>query len=53
VTEPADTVALDVRRVVESPTASGKIVVSGYVYDVGTGLLTRVIGPVSRNHRAA
>jgi carbonic anhydrase len=49
VTTPADTVATDVERILESPTASGDIVVSGYVYDIHTGLVTQVAAPRSRN----
>jgi carbonic anhydrase len=45
VNEPASTVADDVRRIVESPVLSQQINVSGYSYDVKTGLLTQVVGP--------
>ena len=45
VIEPATTVARDVRRIVESPVVSQQIEVSGYSYDVKTGLLTEVISP--------
>jgi carbonic anhydrase len=44
VVEPATTVVHDVRRIVESPFLSTQIVVSGYTYDVQTGLLTQVVG---------
>ena len=42
VTDPARTVPLDVERILDSKTASGDIVVSGYVYDIRTGLVTQV-----------
>ncbi|MUL48267.1 carbonic anhydrase [Mycobacterium sp. CBMA293] len=43
VVEPAITVAQDTRRIVESPFISAQIAVSGYTYDVHTGLLTQVV----------
>lgn len=42
VTDPARTVADDVQRIVDYPDASGRIAVSGGVYDVQTGLVTQV-----------
>lgn len=53
VTDPARTVAHDVQRIIDSPTASGRIVVSGFVYDLATGLATRVVVPASRDGVAA
>lgn len=49
VTDPAKTVAADVERILESKTACGDIVVSGYVYDIHTGLATQITKPRSRN----
>jgi len=49
VTDPARTVPLDVERILDSKTASGDIVVSGYVYDIRTGLVTQVAAPRSGN----
>jgi carbonic anhydrase len=43
VIEPASTVTHDVRRIVESPVVSKQIEVSGYSYDVKTGMLTEVV----------
>jgi len=45
VIETATTIAHDVRRIVESTVISKQIEVSGYSYDVKTGLLTPVVGP--------
>jgi carbonic anhydrase len=45
VIDPVDTVAHDVRRVIESPVISTQIAVSGYSYDVKTGLLTELVAP--------
>jgi carbonic anhydrase len=47
VTDPAATVAEDVRRVLEDPNVSARIAVSGYVYDVHTGLLGEVVPPAT------
>ena len=49
VTDPDRTVRSDVGRIRDSKTASGDIVVSGYVYDVRTGLAWQVAAPRSRN----
>ncbi len=48
VLDPAETVPGDVSRIVDSRTISGRIAVSGFSYDVATGLVTRVVGPTSR-----
>lgn len=48
VTDPAKSVSVDVETVLGSPTASPAIRVSGFTYDVGTGLLTLVEPPRSR-----
>ncbi len=45
VTDPAVTVSDDVARVLSSPHASSSIAVSGYVYDVDTGLLEEIVAP--------
>lgn len=52
VTDPARTVPADVERILDSKTANGDIVVSGYVYDIRTGLVTQVSTPRSRNQTA-
>lgn len=49
VTVPADTVGIDVQRVLDAATVSAEIIVSGYVYDIRTGLVTQVVEPSSRN----
>jgi carbonic anhydrase len=43
VLRPADTVAEDVRRILASDAVSPEIAVSGYAYDVATGLLTEIV----------
>jgi carbonic anhydrase len=48
VLDPAATVPLDVEKVIESPQVSAKIKVSGFSYDVKTGLVTTVVPPKSR-----
>jgi carbonic anhydrase len=47
VLDPAVTVLEDVQRVLSDPRISTRIPVSGYVYDVDTGLVTTVVEPVS------
>jgi carbonic anhydrase len=49
VTDPARTVPGDVARILDAKTVSGDIQVSGYAYDVATGLVTRIVPPTSRN----
>ncbi|NMO93169.1 carbonic anhydrase [Actinomycetospora sp. TBRC 11914] len=49
VTDPARTVPGDVARILDAKTVSGDIAVSGYAYDVATGLVTQVVPPSSRN----
>lgn len=48
VTDPAITAAADVCRVLDDPNVSAKIAVSGYVYDLDTGLLTEIVAPTDR-----
>jgi carbonic anhydrase len=48
VLDPATTVPVDVEKVIESPQVSAKIKVSGFSYDVKTGLVTSVVPPQSR-----
>jgi carbonic anhydrase len=48
VLDPAATVPLDVEKVIESPQVSAKIKVSGFSYDVKTGLVSTVVPPESR-----
>jgi len=49
VSDPATTVPLDVGKILNSPTASDRIRVSGYTYNVATGRLTLVTPPTSRS----
>ena len=42
VLDPAETVRVDVRRLLEAPEISRRVSVSGHVYDVATGRLTTV-----------
>ncbi|MBU3061178.1 hypothetical protein KO481_06535 [Nocardia sp. NEAU-G5] len=49
VTDPATTVPVDVAKILNSPTASGRIRVSGYSYNTATGHLTLVTPPTSRD----
>ncbi len=44
VTDPTASVTVDVDRLNRSPLVPGRVAVSGYVYDVGTGLVTEVPG---------
>jgi carbonic anhydrase len=46
-TEPAQTVRLDVDRVLAAPQISPRITVSGHVYDVDSGRVTTVVEPRS------
>jgi carbonic anhydrase len=48
VLDPARTVPADVRKVLDYPHASSKIKVSGYAYDVKTGLVSTIVPPRSR-----
>jgi carbonic anhydrase len=45
VLKPAETVILDVQRLAAAPQVSSKIRISGYAYDLHTGLLTTVVPP--------
>ncbi|HUA48903.1 MAG TPA: hypothetical protein VMA77_26955 [Solirubrobacteraceae bacterium] len=47
VLDPIATVRGDVERVLSDPRISPRITVSGHVYDVDTGLITTIVGPVS------
>ena len=49
VLNPADTVGGDVQAILDTPTVSGQIKVSGYTYDLHTGLIEQVISPRSRD----
>ena len=44
----ADTLATDVRAIVDAPAVSGRITVSGYAYDVRSGRLECLVAPTSR-----
>jgi len=48
VLDPAATVPVDVEKIIEAPQVSAKIKVSGFAYDVKTGLVTTVVPPRSR-----
>jgi carbonic anhydrase len=48
VLDPARTVPGDVQKVLDYPHASARIKVSGYAYDVKTGLVTTIVPPRSR-----
>ena len=43
VLDPAETVRTDVAKLVATPQISGRIAISGYSYDIKTGLLTEVV----------
>ena len=45
VTDPEQTVAIDVKRLLASPKVSDRITVGGYVYDVDTGLVRMTVPP--------
>jgi carbonic anhydrase len=45
---PAETVKVDVERLAAEPSISPRITVSGYAYDVATGLLATVVPPRPR-----
>ena len=51
VLDPAATVPGDVEKIINAPQISSKIKVSGYSYDVKTGLVTTVVPPQSRQDR--
>jgi carbonic anhydrase len=51
VLDPSATVPLDVEKVIAAPQVSPEIKVSGYSYDVKTGLVTTVVPPGSRQGR--
>jgi carbonic anhydrase len=48
VTDPAQTVRTDVEKVLAYANLSPAVRVSGYAYDLGTGLVTTVVPPRSR-----
>ena len=48
VVHPAETVRIDVGRLSREPSISPRIKISGYSYDVKTGLLTAVVPARSR-----
>ena len=51
VLDPTKTVPGDVEKIISAPQVSGKIKVSGFAYDVKTGLVTTVVPPRSREAR--
>jgi carbonic anhydrase len=48
VVDPADTVPADVQAIVDAPTVSDRIKVSGYAYDIKTGRVEQLVAPRSR-----
>ena len=52
VLHPAETVRVDVERLASAPAISPAIKISGYSYDIETGLLTTVVPPQSRSDTA-
>ena len=53
VLDPPVTVAADVERLLSDPRISPRITVSGHVYDVHTGLVTKIVEPASPTAPAA
>jgi carbonic anhydrase len=53
VLDPPATVRTDVERVLSDPRISPRITVSGHVYNVGTGLISTIVEPVSPTPSAA
>jgi carbonic anhydrase len=53
VLRPAETVRIDVERLASAPAISPRIKISGYSYDIETGLLTTVMPPRSRSNALA
>lgn len=51
VLDPAATVPVDVEKIISAPQVSSEIKVSGYSYDVKTGLVTTIVLPRSRQDR--
>ncbi len=49
VVDPVDTVPVDVQAILDAPTVSGRILVSGYEYDIKTGRLDCLVAPTSRD----
>jgi carbonic anhydrase len=47
VTDPVLSVVIDVETLLASPLGSGRLSVSGHVYDVMTGLVTTVVAPLA------
>jgi carbonic anhydrase len=45
VTDPEQTVAADVQRLLASPKVSDRITAAGYVYDLDTGLVRMTVPP--------
>lgn len=51
VLDPAATVPADVEKIINAPQVSHKIKISGYSYDVKSGVVTTVVPPRSRQDR--
>lgn len=49
VRHPAETARADADMLLAAPQISGKVAISGYAYDLDTGLLTQVSGPRARD----
>jgi hypothetical protein len=49
VVDPATTVPVDVRAIIDGPTVSGRTRVSGYRYDVKAGCVEQIVAFCSRD----
>lgn len=47
--DPAETVPVDLRAIIDAPAVSGRIAVSGYGYDLKTGRVEQLVAPRSRD----
>jgi carbonic anhydrase len=47
VTDPTETVRADVARLIDSPALPARASVSGHVYDLETGLVTKIVAPIA------
>ena len=46
VIDPARSVETDVKKLLSSPLGSGRLTISGHIYDVTSGLVTTIAAPV-------
>jgi carbonic anhydrase len=51
VVDPVDTVPVDVQTILDAPTVSARIAVSGYEYDIKTGRVECLVAPTFRDGR--